>query len=426
MNYSDDLISGPQPQPGFFDKFGFFIFFVLGSSLIVGMKLLNVSQSLITSVAVLVMAVYAAIVFWSPRMRLNEDQAGDNLYYLGLLFTLVSLAFALWSFTPDTGARQVIGSFGIGLSTTIVGLALRVFFNQMRLDIIEIEREARQELAESANRLRSALDQMVLEVNDFHRSTQQATAETTLLAMDQVKKFTAQSASSLESVTEQVIFRINDSFKGHTLYANRLNSTTETMVQALERHTRAFDRLAAGTEGLDQRLNALVQLASNATQGLDGLSKKTVELRMAHAAIAETTAVLRNFSESESRLLRELEEHIGSFSASVTQTALLWENESTAALAKLAADGARGRTLLADEMQQLHESQVEALRVFTSQLEATTLSLVGAHREALAEELATSRSYTNQVHHDLVVMTRDLVNRLGGADPSKLPDQKPG
>ena len=69
---------------------------------------------------------------------LNDEDApeeeGDNVYYLGLLFTLISLMFTLVElFGPDTDAvhnaekiRVLLENFGIALTSTVVGIAGRV------------------------------------------------------------------------------------------------------------------------------------------------------------------------------------------------------------------------------------------------------------------------------------------------------------
>ena len=69
---------------------------------------------------------------------LNDEDApeeeGDNVYYLGLLFTLVSLMFALVElFGNEADARgnaekihELLKSFGIALTSTVVGIAGRV------------------------------------------------------------------------------------------------------------------------------------------------------------------------------------------------------------------------------------------------------------------------------------------------------------
>ena len=56
--------------------------------------LLDVRQLFVTAAILGVMAAYAWFAAKAQRFRLRLDQAGDNAYYLGLLFTLTSMAFA--------------------------------------------------------------------------------------------------------------------------------------------------------------------------------------------------------------------------------------------------------------------------------------------------------------------------------------------
>src|SRR5438105_10463132 len=70
---------------------------------------------------VVVMGLYACAVTLVPRTRLRFDQAGDNLYYLGFTYTLVSLAITLYRFHATEGAADyIVSNFGIALATTIV------------------------------------------------------------------------------------------------------------------------------------------------------------------------------------------------------------------------------------------------------------------------------------------------------------------
>lgn len=99
------------------------------------------------------MVIYAVIAIITKRFRLREDRVGDNIYYLGFLFTLISLAYALYVYNNpggSGGAAEIITNFGIAIFTTIFGLAGRVLFNQMRQDPVEYEREARYSLAEAS------------------------------------------------------------------------------------------------------------------------------------------------------------------------------------------------------------------------------------------------------------------------------------
>ena len=136
----------------------FFGFVLLGAIAIWTMKSVGFNQYAVTAVPISLMIVYAIIALTTKRNRLREDRVGDNVYYLGFLFTLVSLAYALHVYSPDgSGATEIITNFGIAVFTTILGLAGRVLFSQMREDPEEYEREARLSLAEASSELRAQL-----------------------------------------------------------------------------------------------------------------------------------------------------------------------------------------------------------------------------------------------------------------------------
>lgn len=75
---------------------------------------------------VLIMLIYCVLI-WKSGM-VSED-AGDSLYYLGFAFTLVALIVALAGTFFNQQAielRLIVKAFGIALSTTVIGLVLRI------------------------------------------------------------------------------------------------------------------------------------------------------------------------------------------------------------------------------------------------------------------------------------------------------------
>src|SRR6266481_4536390 len=83
-------------QSTWLDVAVFALAFVLGVISYIGLRawLGKSAQIPVTSTLVALMILYVAAVVWAPRLRVRMDQAGDNSYYLGLLFTLSSMAFA--------------------------------------------------------------------------------------------------------------------------------------------------------------------------------------------------------------------------------------------------------------------------------------------------------------------------------------------
>jgi hypothetical protein len=104
----------------------------------------------------------------SGHYRFREDRAGDDLYYLGFLFTLVSLGYSLHAFGQLHAIERIVANFGIALGTTIVGLAMRVLLYQLRGEALdEPEFAARIELAEAASKLRFQLSLCVEDMSGF-------------------------------------------------------------------------------------------------------------------------------------------------------------------------------------------------------------------------------------------------------------------
>lgn len=160
-------------ERGLVDRWGFLLFALGGAACILVAKHSGLSPVLVAAAAAITMVLYAAVTQAKGTGRLRGDQAGDNCYYLGLIYTLTSLAYAIFLFDPAETATTIVQGFGIALATTIMGIVLRVFFNQTRVDLVETEDTARLELADAAGRLKAELAATVVSMNDFGRRTRQ-------------------------------------------------------------------------------------------------------------------------------------------------------------------------------------------------------------------------------------------------------------
>lgn len=156
--------------------FGAFVLF--GCTYIIVAKLWHLNAAAVTFIPIVVMIVYAVGQSVLRAARVRDDQAGDNLYYMGFLFTLTSLGISLYQFEVQGSAETIVQNFGIAIGSTIAGVALRVLFNQMRKDPVEVEQMARLELAEASRRVRRQLDASAVEFGHFQRGLQQALRDT--------------------------------------------------------------------------------------------------------------------------------------------------------------------------------------------------------------------------------------------------------
>ena len=160
--------------PGLLSGLLFFAVVVSGAGYIVFSKLHGFGALQVTLVPVVIMIAYAMALGLVRLLRLRDDQSGDNLYYMGFLFTLTSLAVSLYQFSSAGSAEQIVQNFGIAIGSTIAGITLRIFFNQMRRDPVEVEHAARLELADASRKVRRELESTVLEFGYFRRATQQS------------------------------------------------------------------------------------------------------------------------------------------------------------------------------------------------------------------------------------------------------------
>src|SRR6266851_8398619 len=113
----------------FFNAVLFLASVLVGASYIVWAKLAGVHPWQVTGIPLGLMVLYALALGLARYFRLRDDQAGDNLYYLGFLYTLTSLGVSLWQFSVNDGAEGIVTNFGIAIASTILGVALRVVFN---------------------------------------------------------------------------------------------------------------------------------------------------------------------------------------------------------------------------------------------------------------------------------------------------------
>ena len=110
----------------FFGALLFLGFVLVGAAYILWAKLGGVSAVRVIVVPLGLMVLYTLALGLARYFRLRDDQAGDNLYYLGFLYTLTSLGASLWQFSVEAGAEGIVTNFGIAISSTILGVALRV------------------------------------------------------------------------------------------------------------------------------------------------------------------------------------------------------------------------------------------------------------------------------------------------------------
>ena len=325
MSTRGDGLVDRLSERGYVDRWGFLLFAAGGGTAILLAKLFGVSATLVAAGAAMTMVAYAVLVQFSGTGRLRADQAGDNCYYLGLIYTLVSLAYAIFLFDPAGTATTIVQGFGIALATTIMGLVLRVFFNQTRVDLVQTEDTARVELADAAGRLKAELAAMVVSMNDFGRQTRQsleelrdgvvdalgevqatasatvaaasaqasqAVADATTQASEAIATNTARATQALTYTSAEAAKAIAEQSSEAVARARRLAAATEKVVSGIERHAGTLGVVETATAGIAASLAAL-EGAAEATRGsMDALASRADDVGGAQAGVASAAREL--------------------------------------------------------------------------------------------------------------------------------------
>jgi hypothetical protein len=308
----------PNLPPGLINGLLFFGVVAVGVGYIVISKLNDFSAVAVTAVPVLVMIGYAVLLAARP-FRLRDDQSGDNLYYMGFLFTLTSLAVSLYQFSAAGSAEQIVQNFGIAIASTIAGITMRIFFNQMRRDPIEVEASARLELAEASRRVKRELESTILEFGYFRRMTQQSVSDAVDEAREsigsareklagEIEKFvltqgqpfedaSKRSSETLDSMNERTV-QILEVSRQLVQEGEQLAKSTASVVKAIDSllaelgslrtpGTAAEDKLAPLIESLTQVVDKLNKSAETQSENID------INLRHTHSVVVAVNQLLR-------------------------------------------------------------------------------------------------------------------------------------
>jgi hypothetical protein len=238
---------------------------LLGGFALVALKYFAIDQVYITTTACAIIVAYWAIVATVPALRIREDQLGDNCYYLGFLFTLASLAYALYQFgisgSTEGSVEQIVANFGLALGSTITGILLRVLINQARRDVLETEQDARMALADAVVRLRTEIDDAVLAMGSFCRAAQQIAGEQIGTAAKETAVVLEHSLSRVGDTSQAAILQIDNAFGQFHDHAAQINATAGATADAMRQMLGTIQSATEALRHLDQGLRTVADHA---------------------------------------------------------------------------------------------------------------------------------------------------------------------
>lgn len=327
---------------------------------------------------------YAFFAWRVQFFRLHADRLGDNCYYLGFVFTLASLAAALVEMSLHTDNQSaalepLIGSFGIALLSTILGILLRVFFMQMRREVEDLEEELRWDLQQRAQLMRDQLHQAVIDLESFRLRTRQVLEE-----------------------------RLHDTTKTFSMAVKDHTEAVQRTVDDLA--TRARDAFASVLMATSELGGATAQVGKAATD----LAERFKGIEIPPDLIAGPARMLRKRAETLAdsvERLRQVTERLTAASG-ILETSLGGVTEGMQAIRGLM-DAIKAMVAAVAQVEQTFDGQAKTLSDIARQTEAEVGAL-REHRKAILRDLDASREALRGMQETLTEIARAIADRLGG------------
>lgn len=317
--------------------------------------------------------------FFYQREREKAVKSADDFYYLGLLFTLLSLihvliaSFVLGASSEEQRTEQIIGNFGIALISTVVGIVVRVLLiSRDSSDVEPTPDDGSFFLVDSNVKPDADVSEMVRALRD---QLMQA-----LSAMSHFNRVTLSQAHATKSHSERLVREFTDRID--QMSEERIKLLDETARKWDDSRSRILSQLTSMSDSAVQQLTVLLSLADEtwrkfvqyATTAVDQARTQYQSTNQSFASLSEN---LNGVSTNLSSVGRELSELVHELQAT---------KEESRGLKSTTMDSEATIRASASELRSTQTGAAKELSAFTQNIESL---------EALFEKL--SRQLTNTV-----------------------------
>jgi hypothetical protein len=383
------------------DRGLFAIVVVLGFFLIVGAKVglwwwgLGDQSGLVLVGTLCLMIAYGVLAYRISEVRLRSDRLGDNFYYMGFVFTLASMSAALIQIRGGEDINILIGSFGIALLSTVLGIAGRVVFVQMRTEVEDIEVTVRQSLLEATQSLKGQLSAAVTDMEIFRTGVQQVLQERLQESVSALSTAARLQVDVLEAAVRDVVGNAEKSFEAHVRKLEQLDDAGGRISHAVDDLTQRLSEIELPKELLSAKLDILFERLAEATKAFE-LSAAADELRQRE--LVEVSTQLRKVVTQISSQVTKLQD-----GAAVLESALKPGDQLAASINKAAA-ALEGTVASSRQLREVLTANATATSEITTTVRSQRDLLVStaeAQRDALDNLALETQRAREQIASDL-------------------------
>ena len=283
----------------------------------------DVGTLLVTFLLIFYLFLYAYIVYRGSHTTLVGAQVADNFYYLGFLYTVCALGIALYKFGDSSNVDQqgdvlrlIVGDLGIGLSTTVVGLALRVIFTQFRNTPEDIENRISTRLRQRA----TVVEGQFLDSMQRFEAVSYRLVELAQRTEDVVTEVLAPFPDTVKMARDQAIESIQDAFSELPKLVEIVSASFRTLESPTQELSKKFTDAVAELNSLTARIRetaawldrpAIEQVISDTTakgieEPLQGLREQVNTLSQSLGNLTESVNQIQISDETLNGKLAEI------------------------------------------------------------------------------------------------------------------------
>jgi hypothetical protein len=325
-------------------------------------------------ISLAVMLLYGLWVSSSIKSGGYVDELADSFYYLGFMLTLTALISSIPGFINRSGLENVesiVQMFGLGLSTTIVGLGGKLLFSQFKNAGPRTVEEAQAILIRN-------ISDLAFQVHETSRSI----ANSRENAAGQFQEI-------VRSITQNFMAAIEQLSSGLSESVNTLLKTTTKLVEEHHSHMAQNQaNLSAGVSQVKQEtdlLKEVVKQASSSTKKqVDALKKTGEEFARAIEHFKQAATSGQEFSDQLSKSENQLSDF--------AQRCTLVSSELNTLANRLQSQGRS-----ADDL-------VNHVR--------EDLAFVETYKKSIRIEVEEAKALIDQVHQNLLKSSEFIIRKL--------------
>lgn len=278
-------------------KWIFLCAFLSGSAAIWAFRYFGVDPFVTLVIPTALMGTYTIYVLLTARQGVSLDRAGDNIYYLGLLFTLVSLSLSLFAVldrqVQAAAVFSLMSAFGLALWSTILGMFLRIFVQQFRAELGDIEKEVRADLNEAVRSLRSELYAMTADINSYRRASTQSIEELHSDLSTSMRAIADKVAGSMTATAEHLA-RATTVLESVTIkQSNNMEALLTAVDLTIRELISRLKEIDVDTKGVSAKFELVADAVAATADRIDQRSKAELE---AVEGLQKLTATLQDLS----------------------------------------------------------------------------------------------------------------------------------